>query len=155
MKTNNYYLQENSSPPEEKMTIRDVALNMANNTQSLSGGFSLLHDLEEFDAIEALYFLRERDVDGGDYAVYRKLSTTLHQHGKHLVATLLRRHLVDCILATARYKSYKYAASDMKLAGDFSAPITDWRDYQTHTQYVDKLKTTHQRKLGFWKLVKV
>ncbi|MCP3679824.1 MAG: hypothetical protein GY782_05955 [Gammaproteobacteria bacterium] len=86
LNANDYWRYIKLASPEEKMTIRDVALNMANNTQSLSGGFSLLHDLEEFDAIEALYFRRERDVDGGDYAVenyqrpYISTASTLLRH---------------------------------------------------------------------------
>ena len=37
-----------------------------------------------------------------------------------VIAALLRRKLVENVLSQAKSKSYRYAASDLKLAGDYA-----------------------------------
>jgi hypothetical protein len=137
---------------EKKHAVKE-ALQIAKDSPRLASALKFLQDLQEFDAIEQLYFVREEEVDGSDYSVYRKLSTELNKQGKSLIATLLRRKLVEDVLTAARSKSYKYAASDLKLASDFSANISDWKGYPTHTDFLNQLKSLHPRKMSFWSLI--
>ncbi len=137
----------------EKEYAAKEALQLAKDSPHLASAFKFLQDLQEFDAIEQLYFTREEEVDGSDYSVYRKLSTELNKQGKSLIATLLRRKLVDDILSAARSKSYKYAASDLKLASDFAKNISNWKGYSTHTDFLNQLKSQHPRKVSFWSLL--
>lgn len=137
----------------EKEDAAKEALQLAKDSSRLDSAFKFLQDLQEFDAIEQLYFAREEEVDGSDYSVYRKLSTELNKQGKSLIATLLRRKLVEDVLAAARSKSYKYAASDLKLASDFAQNITDWKGYPTQADFLDKLRSQHPRKMSFWSLI--
>lgn len=137
----------------ERQHAAKEALEIAKSSSNLASGFKLLQDLGEFDAIEQLFFSREAEVNGSDYYVYRKLSTELHKHGKNLTATLFRRKLIDDVLASARSKSYRYAASDLKLAGDFAENITNWMSYPSHADYIAQLKAKHPRKMSFWSLI--
>jgi hypothetical protein len=137
---------------DERQRAAKEALEIAKNSSRLASGFKLLQDLGEFDAIEQLFLSREAEVEGSDYYVYRKLSTELHKHGKNLIATLFRRKLIDDVLASARSKSYRYAASDLKLAGDFAENITNWMGYPSHADYIAQLKAKHPRKMSFWSL---
>lgn len=137
----------------EKENAVKEALQLAKKSPHLASAFKFLQDLQEFDAIEQLYFAREEEVDGSDYSVYRKLSTELNKQGKSLIATLLRRRLVEDVLAAARSKSYKYAASDLKLASDFAAHISDWKGYPTHADFLNQLRSQHPRKMSFWSLL--
>lgn len=57
------------------------------------------------------------------------------------------------ILAAARSKSYKYAASDLKLASDFAQHISDWKGYPTHADFLNQLRSQHPRKMSFWSLI--
>lgn len=150
---NNYFEYLKLAAPDEKQPIKEKALLLAKNSTRLSSAFKFLHDMGEYDAIEHLYFFREGDIDDSDYYVYRKLSTALHQNGKHLIATLLRRRLVNNVLDHARSKSYRYAASDLKLAGDFAAHVNDWRKYPSHADFLQQLRAKHSRKMAFWSLV--
>lgn len=138
---------------DEKETAKIEALNIARAEKYISKSFEFLHQINEYDAIETLFHERESEVNGSDYYVYRKLSTNLHKHGKHLVAALLRRKLVESVLDRARSKSYRYAASDLKLSGDYAAEVKDWGDYASHDIFIEKLKTDHGRKYGFWSLI--
>ena len=139
---------------EEKVQAKEEALKIARAEQYISRSFEFLHELHEYDAIETLFYERESEISGYDYYVYRKLSTNLHKHGKHLVAALLRRKLVESVLDSAKSKSYRYAASDLKLAGDYAAEVKDWGNYPTHAMFVDKLRNDHGRKQSFWLLAK-
>ncbi|WP_150468874.1 tetratricopeptide repeat protein [Cysteiniphilum sp. SYW-8] len=139
---------------EEKQHAKEEALKIARAEKYISRSFQFLHELNEYDAIETLFYERESEINGSDYYVYRKLSTSLHKHGKHLVAALLRRKLVESVLDSARSKSYRYAASDLKLAGDYAAEVKAWGDYPTHEAFIDKLRQDHSRKHSFWALTK-
>ena len=139
----------------EKELAAKEALQIAKDSPRLASAFQFLHDLQEFDAIEQLYFARKEEIDGSDYSIYRKLSTELNKQGKSLIATLLRRKLVEDVLAASRSKSYKYAASDLKLASDFAKHISDWQGYPTHADYINQLKSQHPRKMSFWSLIKL
>lgn len=137
----------------EKEDAAKKALQFAKDSPRLANAFKFLHDLQEYDAIEELYFAREEEVDGSDYSIYRKLSTELNKQGKSLIATLLRRKLVEDVLAAARSKSYKYAASDLKLASDFAKNISDWNGYPTPADFLNQLRSQHPRKISFWSLI--
>lgn len=137
----------------EKEHAVKQALQIAKDSPHLASALKFLQDLQEFDAIEQLYFAREEEVDGSDYSIYRKLSTELNKQGKSLIATLLRRKLVEDVLTAARSKSYKYAASDLKLASDFAKNISEWKGYQTHADFLNQLKSQHPRKMSFWSLM--
>ena len=128
-------------------------MQIAKDSPRLASALKFLQDLQEFDAIEQLYFAREEEVDGSDYSIYRKLSTELNKQGKSLIATLLRRTLVEDVLAAARSKSYRYAASDLKLASDFTANISDLKGYPTHADFLNQLRSQHPRKMSFWTLI--
>lgn len=137
---------------EKEHAVKE-ALQIAKESRILASGFKFLQDLNEFDAIEQLYFAREEEVNSSDYSIYRKLSTELNKQGKSLIATLLRRKLVEDVLVAARSKSYRYAASDLKLASDFAKNISDWKGYPTHADFLNQLKSQHPRKMSFWSLV--
>jgi hypothetical protein len=137
---------------EKEHAIKE-ALQIAKNSPHLASAFKFLQDIQEFDAIEQLYFAREEEINGNDYSIYRKLSAELNKQGKSLIATLLRRKLVEDVLAAARSKSYKYAASDLKLASDFAAHISDWKGYPTHADFLNQLRSQYPRKMSFWSLI--
>lgn len=137
----------------EKQRAIEEGLQIAKDCSNLANGFKFLQDLNEFDAIEQLYFAREKEIDGDDYYVYRKLSSELHKQGKSLIAALLRRKLVAGVLAAARSKSYRYAANDLKLASDFAANVSDWRGYPTHADFLNQLRAQHPKKISFWSLI--
>ncbi|WP_133140268.1 DUF6880 family protein [Legionella genomosp. 1] len=137
----------------EKELAIEESLQIAKDSPNLASAFKFLQDIQEFDAIEQLYFAREEEINGNDYSIYRKLSTELNKQGKSLIATLLRRKLVEDTLSAARSKSYKYAASDLKLASEFAANISDWRGYPTHADFLSQLRSQHARKISFWSLI--
>jgi len=139
---------------DEKVKAKEEALKIAQNEQYISRSFEFLHELNEYDGVETLYYERESEINGSEYYVYRKLSTSLHQHGKHLIAALLRRKLVENVLSQAKSKSYRYAASDLKLAGDYALEVKDWRGYPEHKVFIENLKKDHNRKHSFWSLIK-
>ena len=68
---------------EKEHAVKE-ALQIAKDSPHLASAFKFLQDLQEFNAIEQLYFSREEEIDGNDYSIYRKLSTELNKQGKSL-----------------------------------------------------------------------
>ena len=138
---------------DEKQKAQQEALEIAMQAEYISQGFQFLHDIGNYDAIETLFLQRGQEVKGHDYYVYRPISSALYKHGKALIASLLRRKLVESILEKAQSKYYRYAASDYKLAGDYAKNVTDWQGYYNHEKFIEALKQKHSRKRSFLELI--
>ena len=138
---------------DEKQKAQQEALEIAMQAEYISQGFQFLHDIGNYDAIETLFLQRGQEVKGHDYYVYRPISSALYKHGKALIASLLRRKLVESILEKAQSKYYRYAASDYKLAGDYAKNVDNWHGHCNHMQFIEDLKQKHPRKRSFWELI--
>jgi len=101
----------------------------------------------------AIFLERGQEVKGHDYYVYQPISSALYKHGKALIASLLRRKLVENILEKTQSKYYGYAASDYKPAGDYAKNVTDWQGHYNHEQFIEALKQKHLRNRSFWELI--
>jgi|GEM_PF-4774313 len=138
-------------PSEIAEKIKARAFNFAKNYGgSINTILQFLNEIQEYSEIEEIILEKYQELNGENYSFYRPLSKTLATAGHPLAACLLRRKLIDNILARALAKYYKYAISDLKLAGDFSNNVKNWFEHLTHTQYLEKLKKDHPRKQAFW-----
>lgn len=84
------------------------------------------------------------------YSYYRKLSKKLANHSEYIAAILLRRTLVEDLLAKRASKYYDYAASDLKLAMDFGEHVQSWGSHLNNDEYLTLLQMKHGKKYSFW-----
>lgn len=134
----------------EKETAKAQALEFAKETPLLSRAVEFLADLSEWALVDALLIARASDIDGANYHEYRKISKMLGKSGYPLSAVLLRRAILEDILDAARSRAYKYAASDLKLCCEFAEQVKDWREFETQSQFIHRLKLEHGKKYSFW-----
>jgi hypothetical protein len=138
-----------ASAAEIKKAEQEV-LNIAEESKDDVAGMHLLAELQEYGRLAKFIIARKDRLRYIDYAWIRALSKTLDANNQSLAAVILRRDLVDGVLARAQSKYYKYAISDIKLARDYAAKVTDWQDIKSHNEYVAELKQQHGRKSAFW-----
>ena len=137
---------------EDRQVANSKALGLAKEHSNLGVALGFLVDIKLWDEVESMIVenAKNNSLDGYDYSRYRKLSTTLDKQEKPLAATLLRRTLVEEVLSRAQSKYYHYGVSDLKKADDFSQSVTDWRGFDDHQGFLEKLKAEHHRKHAFW-----
>jgi hypothetical protein len=71
-----------------------------------------------------------------------------------LAAVLLRRALIEVTLRKARATRYKHAARHVREIDSSNSQIRDYENFETHDQFMERLRKTHPRKTGFWPLLR-
>lgn len=139
------------SNEKEKARAKKAALEISGISPSIPKALEFLSSIQEFDAIEKLIIDNVNSPQLADnYLAVRRISTDLAKHGKALSATLLRRMLVDRVLAKSNSRYYRYAVSDLKKANEFSSGVSDWRNFANQQQYLESLLENHHLKYAFW-----
>jgi hypothetical protein len=104
------------------------------------------------DHAARLTLARAAEIDGDHYYILSPAAEKLE--GKHpLAATILRRAMIDFALEKARSKRYSHAAKHLQECESLVAQIRDFGTFETHLEYVARLKARHGRKSGFWGLL--
>jgi hypothetical protein len=97
--------------------------------------------------------LRIREIDGDRYELLDPAARALE--GKHpLAAVLLRRALIEVTLQKGRATRYKHAARHVREIDSLNAQVKNYADFETHDQFMARLRKTHPRKTGFWPLLR-
>lgn len=137
-------------PKSEQAAARKKASELALSRDGVDQALRFFQEINEYETIHTLIVQQSDQLNGQNYSLYRKLSTTLAKNGFPLAATLLRRTLIHNVLARAQSAYYHYAVSDMRKASDFAAQVSDWRGQRTHEQFIQELQELHARKQAFW-----
>jgi hypothetical protein len=95
---------------------------------------------------------RYDEVDGNIYEVLPMVAKTLASDYP-LSATLILRKLIDDSLDNAKSSRYKHTAKHLAECNILSQYIQDYKEYDSHNDYVKNLKNTHGKKYSFWGLV--
>ena len=139
--------------PEVQAEIRQQAIELSLKNNDFNATLVFLEAIEEYECIEDLIVKNLDKLDQYNYSYYRKLSKSLAVNGKMLSAVLIRRSLVDDLLAKAASKYYDYAVSDLKLAVEFGNQVQNWLHFANTSEYLDSLKLRHKKKYSFWERI--
>lgn len=92
---------------------------------------------------------RSHEIDGNDYFILDPTAKTIE--GKHpFAAALLRRAMIEDTLCGAKSRRYRHAARHMLECQALMSSIDDYGHFETHVDFVKRLRTQHARKSGFW-----
>jgi hypothetical protein len=104
---------------------------------------------------QASKFVIERatDFDGNRYDVLTPSADALA--GKYpLAATLTLRSKIDFTLIKARSRQYRHAARHLAECESLAARIANFGRFESHTDYLSRLRKQHDRKSSFWSMVR-
>ena len=100
-----------------------------------------------------LVLSRIKEIDGDRYELLDPAAGAIE--GKYpLAAVLLRRALIDVTLRKGRATRYKHAARHVREIDSLNSQIKDYENFETHNQFMERLRKTHPRKTGFWPLLR-
>lgn len=136
-------------PDFDDVEAEDRAIEVALVHPSVHQALSFLVSWPAHEKAASLIISRTGEIDGNHYYFLAPAAEQLA--GKFpLAATLLLRAMIDFALDAARYKRYKYAANHLLECESLASQIDDFGDFETHVEYVTRLKAEHGRKSGFW-----
>jgi hypothetical protein len=100
-----------------------------------------------------LVLSRIKEIDGDRYELLDPAASLIE--GKYpLAAVLLRRALIEVTLRKGRVTRYKHAARHVREIDSLNSQIRDYGNFETHDQFMARLRNTHPRKTGFWPLLR-
>lgn len=108
-----------------------------------------LIEIHEFNEAANFIRLRFNELNGEQYNTLR-IGANLLQSIDPIAATLLYRKMINPILEETKYKYYRYAAKDLVMCSSLNAKITDWQEFQKHSDYFKDIEVKHKRKRRFW-----
>ena len=96
--------------------------------------------------------MRITEIDGDRYELLDPAAAALE--GKcPLAAVLLRRSLINVTLTKGRATRYKHAARHVREIDSLNSQIKDYEKFETHKQFMERLRKVHRQKTGFWPLL--
>jgi hypothetical protein len=111
---------------------------------------AFLTAMEQWDAAESYLQVRAEQLNGDHYQFLLPLAETFASLARPLTASLLYRTLLDSILRRARTTTYGHGARYLRKLDLLAKTVSDWRDIEPHTVYVEQLRQKHGRKTSFW-----
>ena len=98
-----------------------------------------------------LVLSRKKDIDGDRYELLDPAAGLIE--GKYpLAAVLLRRALIEVTLRNPSH-TLQAAARHVHKIDSLNSQIRDYENFETHEQFMERLRKTHPRKTGFWPLL--
>jgi hypothetical protein len=97
------------------------------------------------------YLLKRADqLDGNDYGSLLFLAEVMEAEERHLVASLIYRSMLSSILERGYIKAYPHGVRYLKKLDKLAKRICDWKPFETHGAFQEKIHQNHARKHSFW-----
>ena len=136
-------------PDFEDVEAEDKALQHALSFENFSTALHFLMTWPAFEHAAMLVSNRAAEIDGNHYELLGPSADALEDRYP-LVATLLRRGMIDFALTMARSKRYRHAARHLQECESLALRIETFAPIEDHETYVAGLRSKHGRKSSFW-----
>jgi hypothetical protein len=136
-------------PDFENFEAEQRALDHVGEHANVHAALSFLVEWPAHQRAAKLVLSRSKEIDGDRYELLDPAASIIE--GKYpLAAVLLRRALIEVTLRKARATRYKHAARHVREIDSLNSQIRDYENFETHDQFMERLRKTHPRKTGFW-----
>jgi tetratricopeptide (TPR) repeat protein len=140
-------------PDFEDFEAEQRALDHVVGDANVHAALSFLVEWPAHERAAQLVLSRNKEIDGDRYELLDPAASLIE--GKYpLAAVLLRRALIEVTLRKARATRYKHAARHVREIDSLNTQIRDYENFETHDQFMERLRKTHPRKTGFWPLLR-
>jgi len=106
--------------------------------------------IEKIDEAEAYLLNRAEELNGDHYGSLLSLAEAMESQTRNLAASLLYRSLLVSILERGYTKAYPHGIRYLKKLDELSLTITDWKSFDHHKVFKDRIIQVHGRKNSFW-----
>lgn len=139
-------------PDFEDFEAEQRALDHVAGHANVHAALAFLVEWPAHDRAARLVVSRIKEIDGDRYELLDPAAGAIE--GKYpLAAALLRRALIEFTLRKARATRYKHAARHIREIDSLNSQIKNYESFETHDQFIQRIKKEHPRKIGFWSLL--
>jgi hypothetical protein len=139
-------------PDFEDFEAERGALNYVSSAANVHAALAFLVEWPAHERAARLVLLRIKEIDGDRYELLNPAASALEAKYP-LAAVLLRRALIEVTLHKGRATRYKHAARHVREIDSLNSQIKDYEKFETHEQFMERLRKVHARKTGFWPLL--
>jgi hypothetical protein len=139
-------------PDFEDFEAEQGALDYVGASANVHAALAFLLEWPAHERAARLVVLRIKEIDGDRYELLDPAAATLERKYP-LAAVLLRRALIEVTLHKGRATRYKHAARHVREIDSLDSQIKDYEKFETHAQFMERLRKVHPRKTGFWPLL--
>lgn len=106
--------------------------------------------LGKMDEAEAYLLKRADQLDGNHYGSLLSLVEVMELENRHLAASLMYRSLLVSILERGYTKAYPHGVRYLKKLDKLAVTVSDWKEFNHHEAFKDRIYQNHGRKHSFW-----
>ncbi|PID55596.1 MAG: hypothetical protein CSA11_12045 [Chloroflexi bacterium] len=89
-------------------------------------------------------------LDGNHYGSLLSLAQSMESENRPLTASLLYRSLLVSILERGYTRAYPHGIRYLKKLDKLAAGVADWKGFNIHKAFKERIKETYGRKRSFW-----
>lgn len=139
-------------PDFDDIDAEEKALTSVESQEDYLSGLMFLMTWPALDRAARVVIAHAGSLDGDDYHILTEVAEVLAE--KHpLAATLALRAMIDFSLERARSSRYKHTAKHLMECADLSKAIVDYGRFETHDDYMERLRASYAGKRSFWSQV--
>ena len=141
-------------PDFDDVEAEEKALTFAESYQHLSTAVGFFLQWPDHKRAAKVIESRFEELDGNCYYTLTPAAQAL-EGDYPLVATLMRRAMIEDTLDGAKSKRYRYAAQHLAECENCDNAISDYGPILNHEDFVAALRKKHPRKQAFWNRVEI
>ena len=104
----------------------------------------------KIDEAEEYLLGRADQLDGNHYGSLLSLAEAMESENRHLITSLMYRSLLVSILERGYTKAYPHGIRFLKMLDKLAASVADWKEFNHHEAFKEKIIQAHGRKRSFW-----
>jgi hypothetical protein len=133
----------------DEVVAEEVARILESSTLRESDAEFLI-SIGKIDEVEE-YLLKRADLlNGNHYGSLLSLAEAMESENRYLAAGLVYRSLLVSILERGYTKAYPHGIRYLKKLDKLGAGISDWKEFENHESFKDRIYRDHGRKHSFW-----
>lgn len=109
-----------------------------------------LIETNRIDDAENYILSHATKLNGDLYSGLLDLAKSVLKHDRLVAAYVIYRALLDSILARANSRYYHHGVSYLKKLDSLAKKISDWKEIEPHSKYLEYLRQKHKHKTSFW-----
>ena len=135
-------------PPFKDIDVEERAMSAAFGFSEVHQALAFLVSWPALEKAAGLVLARAKELNGDHYEILSSAADVFAaQHP--LAATLLLRAMIEFALTHNRVKRYRHAARHLAECERLASAVSDFRNFEPHERYRDRLKSEHGRKTRF------
>jgi len=136
-------------PEFDDVEAEQAALDYALGYSKINSALHFLINWPAHEHASKIVLSRAKELDGDLYELMTPAADILEEKYP-LAAVIIRRAMVDFTLSIGRASRYGHAVTHILSNENLDGWISDYDGFETHEEFMSRIKADHPRKTSFW-----